>query len=520
MIKILIADDEALVRAGIKSLISWEKYGYEIIEEAQNGEEAYQKIVSLHPDILITDIKMPKMDGITLLRTLKENNISIASIILSCYDEFDLVREAMRYGAKDYLLKLSIDAPSLLAVLNEIKKSLKIFNAKSSSTAIDIQDLKDLFVQKLINKKFHSSTEIKNIIHNLKLNCELKDYRLIQFTLFTYNDNSAFDKEDEQTHILVNNILEQICKRQSCCELIYFQNHYLIIHKNSNLKNLQLQISTAMKEYLNATAYFGISSNLSDYTAFPQGIEESQCALECSIFYQNLYLTYFEEISKEHVPSFSKEDDDFLFSALLERNFSISFSICQKLIEQVTTAHYLKSECLFYFNEILSVYARVARKTECSIDFILENNHNIFELLQAKANYSSCMELFKKFTKHFISIIEEKKTSTVRKEILQIENYVKQHYSEEIDLNTISELLNMCPSHISNLFKKETGINFSSYLTKVRMDAAKQLLQNSDTLIYEIAESTGYSNSGYFGKVFKKFFGITPEEYKRKYCTK
>jgi len=103
---------------------------------------------------------------------------------------------------------------------------------------------------------------------------------------------------------------------------------------------------------------------------------------------------------------------------------------------------------------------------------------------------------------------------------LQIENYVKQHYSEEIDLNTISELLNMCPSHISNLFKKETGINFSSYLTKVRMDAAKQLLQNSDTLIYEIAESTGYSNSGYFGKVFKKFFGITPEEYKRKYCTK
>lgn len=114
----------------------------------------------------------------------------------------------------------------------------------------------------------------------------------------------------------------------------------------------------------------------------------------------------------------------------------------------------------------------------------------------------------------------KKKASGVRREILQIENYVKQHYSEEIDLNTISELLNMCPSHISNLFKKETGINFSSYLTKVRMEAAQQLLQNSDTLIYEIAESTGYSNSGYFGKVFKKFFGITPEEYKRKYCPK
>lgn len=520
MIKILIADDEALVRAGIKSLIPWEKYGYEIIEQAQNGEEAYQKIISLHPDILITDIKMPKMDGIALLKTLKENNISIASIILSCYDEFDLVREAMRYGAKDYLLKLSIDATNLLAVLNEVKKSLKNFNTESNSAVIDIQDLKDLFVQKLINKKFHSSTEIKNVIHNLRLNCELENYRLIQFTLFTHNGNPALHKEDGQTRILINNILEQICKRQSYCELIYFQNHYLIIHKNSNLKNLQLQISTAMKDYLNATTYFGISSSLPDYTAFPQGIEESHCALECSIFYQNLYQIYFEQISQEHVPSFSKEDDDFLFSSLLEGNFSVSFSICQKLMEQVTTEHYLKSECLFYFNEILSVYTRVARKTECLMDSILENNQNIFELLQEQTNYSSCVELLKKFTEHFISVIEKKKASGVRREILQIENYVKQHYSEEIDLNTISELLNMCPSHISNLFKKETGINFSSYLTKVRMEAAQQLLQNSDTLIYEIAESTGYSNSGYFGKVFKKFFGITPEEYKRKYCPK
>ena len=145
------------------------------------------------------------------------------------------------------------------------------------------------------------------------------------------------------------------------------------------------------------------------------------------------------------------------------------------------------------------------------------NRYSLFCVYE-QTTYSSCITLLKRFTEKFILSIKEKKSTGIRKEILLIKNYVQQHYSQDIDLNTISSLVNMCPSHMSNLFKKETGINFSSYLTEVRMDAAKHLLQNSDTLIYEIAEATGYSNSGYFGKVFKKYYGITPEEYKRKYC--
>lgn len=109
MLKILIADDEPLVRAGIKSVIPWQQHGFEVIGEAENGLEAYNKIISLKPDILITDIKMPQMDGIELLKKIKKDKIHIQSIILSCFDEFDMVREAMKYGAKDYILKLSIE---------------------------------------------------------------------------------------------------------------------------------------------------------------------------------------------------------------------------------------------------------------------------------------------------------------------------------------------------------------------------------------------------------------------------
>ena len=106
MIKVLIADDEPLVRAGIKTVLPWNMYGFDVISEAADGKEAYEKILKLKPDILITDIKMPGMDGITLLKRLKQEKISIQSLVLSCFDEFELVREAMKYGAHDYIRKL------------------------------------------------------------------------------------------------------------------------------------------------------------------------------------------------------------------------------------------------------------------------------------------------------------------------------------------------------------------------------------------------------------------------------
>ncbi len=109
-----------------------------------------------------------------------------------------------------------------------------------------------------------------------------------------------------------------------------------------------------------------------------------------------------------------------------------------------------------------------------------------------------------------------KKCASERSEILKIKEYIQLHYSENIDLKLIAGMVNFTPSHLSSLFKKETGINFSDYLTKIRMSVAKELLDSQDLLVYEVAEKTGYSNSGYFGKTFKKYWGISPEKFKRK----
>ena len=141
MIKVLLADDEPLVRAGIKTVLPWNMYGFDVISEAADGKEAYEKILKLKPDILITDIKMPGMDGITLLKRLKQEKISIQSLVLSCFDEFELVREAMKYGAHDYIRKLSIDPAKLLEVLKEMKEAISDQPEKNASFSLNTDDL-------------------------------------------------------------------------------------------------------------------------------------------------------------------------------------------------------------------------------------------------------------------------------------------------------------------------------------------------------------------------------------------
>lgn len=141
-------------------------------------------------------------------------------------------------------------------------------------------------------------------------------------------------------------------------------------------------------------------------------------------------------------------------------------------------------------------------------DFIgmtLSNADSLIRESGIRNTLRSCEQVLSGFTRKFTEFIREKRSGE-RSEILKIKEYLQLHYSENIDLNLIAELVNITPSHLSNLFKKETGVNFSTYLTDVRMQAARKLLQSPEFLIYEVAEKTGYSNAGYFGKAFKNFF--------------
>lgn len=516
MIKVLIADDESLVRAGIKAIIPWEKYGYTVVGEAWDGEDAYKKILLLKPDILITDIKMPKMDGIELLKKLKENNILVRSIILSCFDDFELVREGMKYGAKDYILKLSVEPEKILEVLQELKEEICTEKTEIEKTVIKTEDLKYLFVKKLRKQQFETKEQIKNTIKNLNLDIDFSEYRLIEFSLLCEHKIFNVENYPEQTGIMLYNILEQICKRYTFKELVFLENGvYLLISKGEVCKCLYHQISASMKEYANCEVYFGVSDILYGYQEFVKGIGQAETALKCSIFHQNEQKTEYDNLNHTHITPFTCQQEQELFDSLMIGNKKKVYDILKIILNPMYLENYSVTECFWYMTEVLNIFSRVAREWNWSMHEIPGWEDNVYVLVQRNYILSDCIDVIYGFTEDFIEYTQYKRKTEVRKEILEIEDYVRMHYSEEIDLNTAADMVNMSPAHFSNIFKKETGVNFSAYLTKVRMSVAKRLLQDPQVLIYQAAEQTGYANAGYFGKAFKKYYGVSPEEYKR-----
>lgn len=511
MIKVLIADDEPLVRAGIKTVLPWNMYGFDVISEAADGKEAYEKILKLKPDILITDIKMPGMDGITLLKRLKQEKISIQSLVLSCFDEFELVREAMKYGAHDYIRKLSIDPAKLLEVLKEMKEAISDQPEKNASFSLNTDDLKYLFIKRLQNQGFEDHEQVKNVLHNIKLDISIQDYHLIRFSF----EPDTAPITDTNRKNMIYNLLNQICERYSGQELFSLdEKGYLLISNTKKDLLLCRQIGAAMKQYANQTVYFGISPLLKDETSFKARMKQAEEALSACIFYERSEPLPYPLLTSVGFPFITDSQAQELYIALSSGNSEKSSELVQRFLLWLKSGLFYPFQCYSYMEEILNIFIRVARELNFSLYQMTADENDILRRIRQAHTLRTCQKILSDFIMEFSEFVRDKRSGE-RSEILKIKEYVQLHYSENIDLNLVAGLVNVTPSHLSNLFKKETGTNFSSYLIDVRMQAAGKLLKSPDMLIYEVAEKTGYSNGGYFGKAFKKYWGVSPEEYKK-----
>lgn len=528
MYKVLIVDDEIFVRMGLKNSIEWEKNGFLLIGEASNGVQALEIIKANTPDIVITDIKMPEMDGVQLIRNLKKSYPSIRCLVLSNYDDFELVKEALKNGAEDYFLKVTIQTEALLQALKDICVKFEEERNSKDNTMKIVETLNDH--KAVIKSKFiEDMTDLKipidavlNRIHTLGLKLHYDMGCLIYFSIVNSEHiiRTRFEGDRNLFIFSVINISEEIVNYHSSGEVFEYRGDFIAVItaqkavENSTIKFIAGHLKTATKDYLDMEAAFVYGYEFGSIQALRGSLQKLD-EIKSLLFYENEGLI----IHRDSV-FFSKEDSiNLLNEAKRELETYIKMNDTEGIVKS-----FEKVYDFIQTNRLLPVQAKgtVIQIINFVTDRLIRQNmytedmriSNILMDVTNSATFNGLKNICQSFVSNCIELIQGSEPNHYRAEIKKVIEYIYKHYDMKITLEDMAKHISMNKSYFSRLFRQETGEQFQLFLMRVRMEKAGECILNSDRKISDIASDIGYSDIFYFNKVFKSHFKMSPGEYR------
>jgi|YelNatPaOPRAMG01_1025707.scaffolds.fasta_scaffold02741_6 two-component system response regulator YesN len=509
MCKLLIVDDERIIREGLANIIDWDKLGITILL-ADNGLSAYEIIKSQHPDIVITDIKMPGLDGISLIKKVRGEFPDIELIILSGYSEFEFAKSAMEYGVKYYLLKPTREKDIeeiILKVKEELEKKKereRYINKIINDFKRLIPQLKNQFLKDFITQRIYSKEELDYYGELFNIDFKNTKVRLILGEIegdLNFSYLYAFLRICEeilgdkiilsttlgnQILILIEDInCENIINLLQSIKKLFYEYYYLdvtlALSEVDSIENTPI-LFREVKKYINYKFYIGEGSII---TRNEVGEKISERP-----FYYN-----YQEISTL-VRSGNYEE--------VEKRLNEFF---EGLSGNILDLNLAKTYCLELYSSIIREGSKdkIDEYIRKIIDF--EKEKNVKEIFEKIKNIA--LEISKE---NFERNILRNNRIVYRAIQIMEENLDK----EDLSLRWVAGRVFINPDYLGKLFKKIVGEKFSDYLAKMRVERAKRLIEEEDYKIYEIAEKVGFGNNPqYFGQVFKKYTGYSPLEYKK-----
>lgn len=535
-IKVFLVEDEMVIRRGIKNSIDWEKEGYIFCGEASDGELAYPMIIKEKPDILITDIRMPFMDGLELCKLVKKELPNIKILILSGYDEFDYAKEAIRLGVTEYLLK-PISSGKLLEALNGVSESIRREKEDKDLVRKYMEEMRENTEhekQKFFEQMIAGNLSMADALetgkkYEMNLSAGMYNLLLFRFTLGEENRKSGeLLGEAEYAIEKLTERLEYVFEFQRGVEgwafLLMADNEEQM---SERVKELSKDLEEIMKNYSTIAYFGGIGQPVARLRELEESFREAERALAARFTMElnriisvedirmaqnvdtldDIEITSFGEIEKtrtmlEKFLNNGAEDEidefvDVYINELPEEN-----------LKSVLMRQYIIMDAyivgMSFCEKIEGIEGEMQAQSE-----ELKNSMKTSQTLEEIKNYIRM--LLKK-------IIGVRDTIRGRRysDIIEIakDQIRKTYMSDEISLNTIAAEVGMSPSYFSSIFSKEMGKTFVEYLTEIRMDRAKELLMCSSMKTSEIGYEVGYKDPHYFSYIFKKTQNCTPKEFR------
>ncbi len=534
MIKLLIAEDEYIVRRGIISSIDWESLDIEVVGEAENGAEALEKAKKLKPHIILTDIRMPVMDGLEFVSNLKISQPNVKVIVFSGYDDFSYAMRAIRLGVSEYLLK-PINVDDLIRIISELKNSIvERMSQLSIKQYLDPSQRLPQVQYRYLMKLFSSvSVDNEAVIYaaSLGINLNGPEYKVIVVDIDDYILQEEYwtNSERETMKSAIVNIIDDVFSGIWNPTVCYGKGWNLIILLNGKaikddiVKNMCNQILEFVRKFVSISLTIGIGSNCYGVDDLGRSYNEARLAAQNkSVSGKNKTFT-FCDIDNENnnlslVSNFGYDKD--LISAVRKLDINsiknVLDGILSKYSDNEISLEMMKVECI----KLLISVAGIIENIGINVNEAYGGNFNPVEKIDKFENLDTCSNYVRSEILNLVDMVIKEKKENYRAIVKKSIDYIKENYSRDITLEEIAKELFITPSYLSRVFKKETDINFVTWINKYRVDKAKELLKDLSLKSYHIAEMVGYNDYRYFNINFKKYSGLTAKEYREQLLSK
>lgn len=498
MTTILIADDEKLERNGIKLLLKREGAECEILE-AENGKVALGILMDRKVDILFSDIKMPYMNGLELTEKARELYPDLEIIIFSGYNDFTYARDALRYGVVDYVLK----------PVNP-KEFHKTFERVQGKIQSRIEDEEKQTRQGDYLKKY--------FLQNYLYKGNVEDYQQVQAyaqemtdeknpyirMIIASSTNHFFETEEEH---FVESLKEKLKRDFFYLNLNSNESLFLFREKYADYEELANQLNHFFQQHYDTNCYFAVSREVSGIQEMPEEFQQLEQLLE-EKFYQPKQHIFVHGKKVESTEDVIVEDSEILNNISEDIKFKDITHLWQdfhRLEQKYTTDKpYSEMYAKFVFSSILKeVYEAMSSSEEKRLSKKVDQLYHCKTIQDVRSITSTAIQELENYL--------QEQNEGFRSEITEVKSYIYHNYEKELNVEILAEKVYLSAGYLSAIFKEATGMNLNRFIREVRMNKAKELLENSTKKITQIAREVGFSNTSYFCRSFREFFGSTPE---------
>lgn len=533
--KLLLVDDEEEMRRGIAKKIEWGKYGFQLAGEAENGREALEIAEKIMPDVVITDIKMPFMDGMKLSEELKKNIPSVKIVILTGFDEFEYAKKAVNLNVTEYLLK-PVSSKELIDILFKLKTQLDDEIAKKEDMkalkahyARSLPILKEKFFSSLITSRL-SKDEIEEKCRNYDINlegdCFIAAVVSIDEGILKQGRVSGSGEEAELVRHAIFNIVDEIGTKHDVGNIFMHNDKIvLIISRTEDKREIIIseilstleEIRQSVEKYLKLTVTIGLGTIEKDVSLLSESFQNAVSALDYRLILGNNRIMWIEDIepgSKGKIVFDENMEHDLESSIKVGTEKEVIDTI-DMMFDKLSYTKTSFKGFQIYLLEMLTSILKAAQRSNVDLVNIFGDNCNLFVELYGFNDMKHIRSWFKDISVHIMNHIMKERKDNNELLVAKAKEYIRKNYCDSnININDLCSYLHISQTYFSLIFKRETKITFTNYLTSIRMDEAKQLLKTTNMKTLAVARKVGYSEPNYFSYCFKRYFGMSPSEYR------